>query len=137
MNQFTEEQAELFFNSSTAKQHNKNNSTKDIDVHYNMYRVYHCIYNPLKVFYPSLLITSGYRSKWLNSIVGGSKNSQHLIGQAVDLVSDPESMNKIIVHIIMYLPFDQLIIYIKESRVDFIHVSCSKRNRKQLLVKTK
>ena len=31
-----------------------------------------------------ILISSGYRNHWLNSAVGGSKNSKHLHGLAVD-----------------------------------------------------
>ena len=35
-----------------------------------------------------IIVTSGYRCKELNVAVGGARNSQHLKGQAVDIVSD-------------------------------------------------
>ena len=35
-----------------------------------------------------IIVTSGYRCKELNAAVGGARNSQHLKGQAADIVSD-------------------------------------------------
>ena len=35
-----------------------------------------------------IIVTSGYRCKELNAAVGGTHNSQHLKGQAADIVSD-------------------------------------------------
>ena len=35
-----------------------------------------------------IIVTSGYRCKELNAAVGGTRNSQHLKGQAADIVSD-------------------------------------------------
>ena len=35
-----------------------------------------------------IIVTSGYRCKELNAAVGGARNSQHLKGQAADLVSE-------------------------------------------------
>ena len=35
-----------------------------------------------------IIVTSGYRCNELNAAVGGTRNSQHLKGQAADIVSD-------------------------------------------------
>lgn len=35
-----------------------------------------------------IIVTSGYRCKELNAAVGGARNSQHLKGQAADIISD-------------------------------------------------
>ena len=45
------------------------------------------ILNPLREDWGSaLIVTSGYRCSALNSLVGGSKTSAHLRGEAIDLV---------------------------------------------------
>ena len=55
-------------------------------------------------------ITSGYRSKELNKLIGGSKTSQHCLGQAVDIqvqgISTEDLFQKIIE---LKLPYDQII----------------------------
>ena len=55
-------------------------------------------------------ITSGYRSKELNKLIGGSKTSQHCFGQAVDIqvqgISTEDLFQKIIE---LKLPYDQII----------------------------
>lgn len=45
------------------------------------------ILQPLRDQFGPLRITSGYRSCALNVAIGGSKTSQHMLGQAADLVS--------------------------------------------------
>lgn len=88
------------------------------------------VLDPLReIFGKSITVTSGYRSKELNRRVGGATNSQHILGEAADIVSDD---NRRLFDIIRTrLPFDQLI-WEKGGR--WIHVSYSKeRQRKQVL----
>lgn len=55
-------------------------------------------------------VTSGFRSKRVNASVGGSRSSQHLFGQAADIVVAGMSPRAVCQRIIdMGLPFDQLI----------------------------
>lgn len=78
--------------------------------------------------YP-LNVNSGYRCKKLNDLVGGSKNSQHIKGQAADIASDaPIRLARIIID--RELDFDQMILY-----PNFIHLSYTieRANRKQIL----
>lgn len=76
-----------------------------------------------------ITVTSGYRSPELNSAVGGSKTSQHMKGQAADLVCHD---NKRLFNLIRYnLEFDQLI---WENNGAWVHVSYNEGyNRKQVL----
>ena len=81
-----------------------------------------------------IIVTSGFRCHELNIAVGGSKTSQHEKGEAVDIrtVEDTPDENKKLFDLIikLNLPFDQLI---NEHNFDWVHVSHSKNNRKQIL----
>ena len=77
-------------------------------------------------------LNSGYRCPSLNKSIGGASGSQHMTGQAADIVDFTHGnefmYNKIIE---LNLPFDQLI---NEFGFRWIHVSFDlKRNRRQLL----
>ena len=68
-----------------------------------------------------IVISSGYRCPALNShpYIGGSPTSQHVKGEAADIMSralTPLQLARLIVK--MQLPFDQLILY-----PTFVHVS--------------
>lgn len=84
-------------------------------------------------------INSGYRSPELNRAIGGSKTSQHVLGQAADIQTSPknENMNYLLLHMILdlNLPFDQLICEHPNSKghPSWIHVSIGPKNRRQLL----
>ena len=82
-------------------------------------------------------ISSGYRSKILNNAIGGSFNSQHSKGQAIDIDMDGTSItNKQVFDFIKdNLDFDQLIFeFGTATNPDWVHVSYSNvRNRKQVL----
>lgn len=68
-------------------------------------------------------ITSGYRCKALNELVGGSEYSLHLIGRAADFTIDglaPSGYKQLAFWCADHLEFDQMIVYAKRR---FIHVS--------------
>jgi hypothetical protein len=68
-------------------------------------------------------ITSGYRSPKLNSAIGGAKNSQHCLGQAVDFTV-PKEDYKEVGGILQTLFVDQMIFeFGNEDAPDWIHVS--------------
>ena len=89
---------------------------------------------PLRnAFGKPIRITSGYRSTEVNKAVGGSKNSQHTKGEAVDIVS---SDNKQLFDLIKNnFNFDQLIWeYGTDEQPAWVHVSLKKTgNRKQVM----
>ncbi len=87
-------------------------------------------------------ITSGYRSAKLNGKVkGASATSQHMLGQAADVVSAGSFTNAAMFHYIrQYLPFDQLILEFPDANGEpqWVHVSYStKRQRGNVLIATK
>ncbi len=80
-------------------------------------------------------LSSGYRSPQLNKEVGGSKSSQHVTGQALDIQGTNGITNaEIFEYIKDNLVFDQLIWeYGNEKEPAWVHVSLRKsNNRKQV-----
>lgn len=91
------------------------------------------ILDPLRKEYgKSIIVNSGYRCDALNKAVGGSKTSQHRYGLAADITGKSKSENKKLFNLAqsLDLPFDQLI---NESNYSWIHISYSKKPRKQIL----
>lgn len=102
----------------------------------NIYQLVEKILDPLREAYGKpIIVSSGFRCEKLNTAVRGSKTSQHKTGQAADIRSleDTREENKKLFDLIkkLNLPFDQLI---NEYDYDWVHVSYSDRNRKQILV---
>jgi len=94
------------------------------------------IIQPLReVLNEPLVISSGYRCTKVNGLVGGQPKSQHLTGQAADLIFPGKGnaclFNKIVE---LKLPFDQLIWeYGTDKEPAWVHVSFGPRNRRQIL----
>lgn len=83
------------------------------------------------------VVTSARRTPEQNKACNGAPNSQHLIGEAIDIKPyGSTSFNKLLEMIEAYSahvsPFDQLIIY-----PSFIHISFGPRNRRQMIDKRK
>jgi len=98
------------------------------------------IFQPIREhFKVSIGISSGYRSRKLNEVIGGSKNSQHSKGEALDLDADMygKITNKQIFEFIKEnLVFDQLIWeFGNDTEPNWVHVSFTTRrpNRMQIL----
>ena len=99
------------------------------------------VFEPIRLhFNTPIFISSGYRSKELNTFIKGSLSSQHCKGQAIDIDMDGTKggvTNKMGVDFIKdKLDFDQLIAEFPEnSNPAWVHVSFVKTgNRKQVLV---
>lgn len=79
-------------------------------------------------------VSSGYRPRKLNALVGGAQTSQHCYGQAADIRVDGMSVHKLCEFIITEgLPFDQLI----DEYGRWVHVSYGPRNRREVLTARK
>jgi hypothetical protein len=99
------------------------------------------IFEPIrKHFGVPIHISSGYRSKALNTAIGGSLTSQHCSGEAIDIDMDGSSngvTNKMVFEFIKAnLNFDQLIWeFGTKDKPDWVHVSfeTSGKQRKQIL----
>ncbi len=84
-----------------------------------------------------IIITSAKRSVPENVAAGGVHNSQHLLGEAVDIKPyGSTTYSRLLQHIHSYSDnihvFDQLILY-----PTFIHISFGSRNRRQVIDKRK
>ena len=118
--------------SSTAVQ-NKIDNTPNSEIVNNLEQLVEFILDPLREKYGKpIIVNSGYRCLALNIAVKGSKTSSHLKGLAADITAGSPKKNKILFDLIiqMDLPFDQVI---DEKNFRWIHVSFSKKPRKQIL----
>ena len=80
-----------------------------------------------------LTVNSGYRSPEVNKLVGGSENSQHMKGQAADLVCQD---NALLFKELTKMDFDELIWEYGTfpGQPDWVHVSFVKgRSRKKIM----
>lgn len=93
------------------------------------------VLEPLRVdLKRAIFVISGYRPPWLNRAVGGSKASQHMIGQAADfIVSGMTPMQACRRIVALDLPFDQLILEFDR----WVHVSVNERPRGKVLTARK
>ena len=98
------------------------------------------VFEPIREHFKTpIFISSGYRSKDLNSFIKGSLSSQHCTGQAIDIDMDGsngEVTNRMVFDFIKNkLDFDQLIWeFGTDFNPDWVHVSYVKgKNRKQKL----
>jgi hypothetical protein len=99
------------------------------------------IFQPIREHFDvPIHISSGYRSKALNSAIGGSLSSQHCQGEAIDIDMDGSSSgvtNKMVFDFIKNnLVFDQMIWeFGTDKNPDWVHVSYEStgKQRKQIL----
>lgn len=128
--------------SNTATQLNIDNTPSFEDKYYMVALIDH-ILDPLREAYGEpISVTSGYRSKKLNNAIGGAATSQHMKGQAADIVPSRAKTKeeikagcKKIFELAqeLKLPFDQLI---DESDFSWVHISFKlpiETNRGQVL----
>lgn len=124
---------ELTKSSTAQRLHIDNNPTQEVKD--NLNKLIDNVLDPLRELYGKpIIVNSGYRCTKLNKAIGGAKNSQHLVGQASDIrtVQNTKESNKELFDLIKNskLPFDQLI---NEYDYNWVHVSYSPRNRRQIL----
>lgn len=118
--------------SSTATKKGIDNSPNS-EIINNLEQLVDNILDPLREKYGKPIhVNSGYRCPALNKAVNGSKTSHHLLGLAADITAGSVAKNKLLFNLIieMDLPYDQLI---DEKKFSWVHVSFSKKPRKQIL----
>lgn len=91
-------------------------------------RLFKNILEPISNQYGGLVVTSAFRNEKINRLVGGSLNSQHMTGEALDFRVPGKSHKEVAKWIIDNLEFDQLIL-----EPTWIHISYSNKNRKEVL----
>lgn len=96
------------------------------------------VLQPIRYEFGPVLISSGYRSQELNTVIRGSRRSQHMKGEAADIEITGVS-NKVLAEWIRdNLEFDQLILEFHDDDVfnsGWVHVShtIQRRNRKKVM----
>lgn len=94
-------------------------------IHKNVKLLTHNLLQPLREALGPVIITSGYRNEELNTLIGGSPTSQHLQGEAADIVLPAYTPLYVCRWIEESgLPFDQLI----HEFGRWTHVSLSSSN---------
>lgn len=80
-----------------------------------------------------ITVTSGFRSKELNDLIGGANGSQHCKGEAADVECNDNA--KLFNHIRANCQFDQLIWeFGDKNQPDWVHVSAiNGKNRREVL----
>ena len=117
-----------FTHSKTAVKHNIDNTPSPSEVA-NLKILCEKLLQPLRdVYNKPMTISSGYRNEELNKKVGGVSTSQHMRGQAADVVvPNPRLLLDIL--IASGIKFDQAILY-----PNFLHLSYNEgKNRMQKL----
>lgn len=80
----------------------------------------------------AVIVLSGYRSEAVNKLVGGSSQSQHILGEACDFICPkfgfPHEVAKILELNKDKIGFDQLIL-----EKSWVHISFGPRDRRQAL----
>lgn len=123
--------------SQTATRKGINNTPTDAEI-INMQLVAVRIFDVVRDHFKTpLRVSSFYRCLKLNAAVGGAKNSQHKLGQAIDIQGTGDLTNKEIFNFIKNnLDFDQLIWeFGNETNPAWVHVSyvSKEKNRKQII----
>ena len=113
--------------SNTANRLGIDNTPEEFDIK-NLRAIAEEVFQPLRDhFGVPLYISSGFRSKELNKVIGGSKYSQHKSGQALDIDADVYGRvtNRELFRFIKEnLIFDQLIWeFGDDDSPDWVHVS--------------
>lgn len=134
---------EEFTTSSTAKARGIDNSVSSQRIIENLRNLCEQVLEPLRSYANQpITISSGYRCKALNKVVGGARNSQHMTGEAADIhiplydfkdstgsrLTDIQLARDWMQWLTDNTDFDQLILETVNRRIFWIHVSC-KRDR--------
>lgn len=120
-------------NSPTAKRLGIDNTPDEVHIN-NMKAVANYCFEPLRKWYGKpIMINSFYRSEALNKAVGGKPNSQHSLGEAIDMNAGSKAENeKIFNWCKANLIFDQLI---NEYDFSWVHISFRNgQNRNQIVI---
>ena len=124
--------------SNTANRLGIDNTPEEFDIK-NLRAIAEEVFQPLRDhFGVPLFVSSGFRSKKLNKAIGGSKYSQHMVGEALDIDADVYGRvtnRELFMFIKENLIFDQLIWeFGDDDTPNWVHVSYKDKgqNRKQV-----
>lgn len=121
-----------FLHSETADKLGIENKFEDDISDLRIKELVHNVLQPLREALGPVTINSGYRSPELNKVVGGAKNSHHMLGSCADITLGSVALNKLAFQWIRNnCEFRQLI---WEKGGKWIHIEYLKGdNKKQIL----
>ncbi|MCL3782034.1 peptidase M15 [Prolixibacteraceae bacterium JC049] len=122
--------------SEKAEQLDIDNSKMSLATSLNIRSLIRNVLVPVREKFENTQITSGYRSPKLNSVIGGVAVSQHIKGEALDLVNAKRSNKELFLFIKENLKFDQLIWEFGDDKnPEWVHVSYKRNgnNRNMIL----
>lgn len=109
--------------SDTATANHIDNTPTEFEVN-NMLALMHNVLEPARqMLGVPIIVTSGFRCEELNKLVGGSKTSQHLYGQAADLICSKFTDKKRLFNLLVQFDIDQLLWETNKNGTTWIHVS--------------
>ena len=110
---------------------NDMDNTPDADVVLNLATLCKHVLEPLReIVKRPIQITSGYRSRFVNLGIGGSKTSQHIEGKAADIVVPNMSIDELFDIASKFVEYDQVI----HEFGRWLHISYNgQANRKEVL----
>ncbi len=122
--------------SATALKNNIDN-TPDVDAVEALQELCIHVLEPLRERFGVLKITSGFRSPAVNALVGGSRTSQHLVGEAADIfVSSEDVAMKMYKYVRFNLEFDQMLVEMRAGNVHCLHVSYTAKRENRHMAKS-
>ena len=129
---------EELVHSDYALRHNIDNSTDDANILAALRALAVNVLEAIRAQFGPFLPTSGYRCPQLNRAIGGAANSQHMKGEAVDIVIPTVTRYELALWLQQNLEFDQLILELYtpgQRNSGWVHCSFVERgaNRKQSL----
>ncbi len=117
---------------SNTAQHSSIDNTLPSDLLENAIFQLDCLDELRKQYGHAILITSGYRCKELNRLVGGATRSKHLTAEAVDIVPYPTRWNndkfrKLLKYFLYHsdIPFNKMIV-----EPTWLHIEFSTENKR-------
>lgn len=97
----------------------------------------HLVLEPWRELVGPLRVTSGFRSKAVNTAIRGAANSDHMLGRAADVQPTATALMAAwseLLRILPELPVDQAIVYARPRGQGWVHVSWRMEPRRQVLV---
>lgn len=93
--------------------------------------IFYCL-QPIRDKFGAIRITSGYRCEELNKLVKGSATSNHLQGNAADIIPLNATFKQVYDFIVNNLDYDECFIEKNSDGTKWLHVAYSKgKNRKK------
>lgn len=122
---------EELVHSSTADKYNIDNTPNETEKD-NLIRLAKTILQPIREEYGyPIIVNSAFRSKQVNAKVGGSKTSQHMLGEAADIKAYDGDNKKLfnLIYKMMKLNKIQVGQLIDEYGYSWVHISLPRKNK--------